>query len=145
MDAPAGTFLMYSAGAGETALDRLPGNDPDKEHSIYTRKLLALMRTPGLPLHDLAHQLRSEVHDLAATVSHVPAAGVLRWVDWQVLFGRRQCVEQLPSAKTVSSLPAVKTVQPPEQRAETSDLAFVSEYVRELGVNESTRARREGA
>jgi Caspase domain len=41
MDAPAGTFIMYSAGAGETALDRLPGNDPDKEHSIYTRKLLS--------------------------------------------------------------------------------------------------------
>ena len=71
MDAPAGTFIMYSAGAGETALDRLPGNDPDKSNSIYTRKLLPLMRTPGLPLHELARELRREVHNLAATVPHV--------------------------------------------------------------------------
>jgi hypothetical protein len=71
MDAPAGTFIIYSAGAGEVALDRLPGSDPDQTNSIYTRKLLPLMRTPGLPLHELARQLRLEVHNLAATVPHV--------------------------------------------------------------------------
>ena len=71
MDAPSGTFIMYSAGAGETALDRLPKDDPDKVNSIYTRKLLPLMKTPGLPLHDLARQLRREVHDVAVAVPHV--------------------------------------------------------------------------
>jgi hypothetical protein len=71
MDAPTGTFIMYSAGAGETALDRLPGDDPDKVNSIYTRKLLPLLKTPGLPLHELARQLRVEVYDLAAAVPHV--------------------------------------------------------------------------
>jgi hypothetical protein len=30
---------MYSAGVGETALNRLPGDDPDKRNSVYTRKL----------------------------------------------------------------------------------------------------------
>jgi hypothetical protein len=71
MDAPAGTFIMYSAGVGETALDRLPGNDPDKVNSIYTRKLVPLMKTPGIPLHELARQLRLEVNGLAASVPHV--------------------------------------------------------------------------
>src|SRR5262245_1459687 len=71
MDAPSGTFIMYSAGAGETALDRLPKSDPDGVNSIYTRRLLPLLKTPGLPLHELARQLRREVHDLAATVPHV--------------------------------------------------------------------------
>src|SRR5262249_47912491 len=70
-DAPSGTFIMYSAGVGETALDRLPGDDPDKVNSLYTRKLLPLVKTPGLPLHELARQLRLEVHDLAAAVPHV--------------------------------------------------------------------------
>jgi formylglycine-generating enzyme required for sulfatase activity len=70
MDAPAGTFIMYSAGVGETALDRLPGDDPDKVNSIYTRKLLPLMKTTGLPLHELARQLRLEVYGIAATVPH---------------------------------------------------------------------------
>jgi formylglycine-generating enzyme required for sulfatase activity len=71
MDAPTGTFIMYSAGAGQTALDRLPGDDPDKVNSLYTRKLLPLVKTPGLPLPELARQLRLQVHDLAAAVSHV--------------------------------------------------------------------------
>lgn len=70
MDAPEGTFIMYSAGASETALDRLPGNDPDKVNSVYTRRLLPLMKMPGLRLPDLAQRVRSEVHDLAASVGH---------------------------------------------------------------------------
>jgi formylglycine-generating enzyme required for sulfatase activity len=71
MDAPEGTFIMYSAGAGETALDRLPGNDPDKINSVYTRRLLPLMKTPGMTLPDLARQLRVEVRDLTASVPHM--------------------------------------------------------------------------
>jgi formylglycine-generating enzyme required for sulfatase activity len=49
----------------------LPKDDPDKVNSIYTRKLLPLLKTPGLPLHDLARQLRREVHDIAVAVPHV--------------------------------------------------------------------------
>lgn len=71
MDAPTGTFIMYSAGAGETALDRLPGNDRDRVNSVYTRNLLPLMSTPGLALPELARRLRLEVHALAATAPHV--------------------------------------------------------------------------
>lgn len=71
MEPPEGTFIMYSAGAGETALDRLPGNDPDKINSVYTRRLLPLLTTPGLALPELARQLRSEVRDLTAPVPHV--------------------------------------------------------------------------
>ncbi|MGO9486846.1 MAG: SUMF1/EgtB/PvdO family nonheme iron enzyme [Rhodomicrobium sp.] len=70
IDAPEGTFIMYSAGAGQTALDRLPQNDPDGVNSIYTRKLLPLMRKKGLQLRDLAAEVRGEVHALAATVPH---------------------------------------------------------------------------
>jgi hypothetical protein len=140
MDAPAGTFIMYSAGAGETALDRLPGNDPDKEHSVYTRKLLAMMRTPGLPLHELARQLRSEVHDLAATVPHVQQPAYYDGLIGEFCLAGCKASSSVPAPKTISSLPAVKPVEPPEQRVETSHLAFVSEYVRELGINERIRA-----
>jgi urea transport system substrate-binding protein len=67
---PKGTFIMYSAGAGESALDRLPGNDPDRENSIFTRKLVPLLGTKGLALHDMARQLRVDVIELASTVPH---------------------------------------------------------------------------
>ena len=67
---PKGTFIMYSAGAGESALDRLPGNDPDRENSIFTRRLVPLLSTKGLALHDMARQLRVDVIELASTVPH---------------------------------------------------------------------------
>jgi uncharacterized caspase-like protein len=70
MEAPTGTFIMYSAGTGETALDRLPKTDPDRNNSVYTRKLLPLLKMPGLSLSEVAQQVRSEVHALAATVPH---------------------------------------------------------------------------
>ena len=63
---------MYSAWAGQTALDSLPPpmTDPDLVNSIYTRKLLPLMRKRNLQLRDLAAQVRDEVHALAATAHH---------------------------------------------------------------------------
>ena len=72
VDAPVGTFIMYSAWAGQTALDSLPPpmTDPDPVNSIYTRKLLPLMRKNNLQLRDLAAQVRDEVHALAATAHH---------------------------------------------------------------------------
>ncbi len=69
MDAPSGTFIMYAAGAGQTALDRLPKNDPDP-NSVYTRKLIPLLKTKGLAIHELARDVRQQVHQLAATVPH---------------------------------------------------------------------------
>jgi hypothetical protein len=69
IDPPEGTFVMYSAGAGENALDRLPGPDPETT-SIFTRSLLPLLKTPGLKLQDVALQTREAVRKLAATVRH---------------------------------------------------------------------------
>jgi hypothetical protein len=70
MDAPEGTFIMYAAGAGETALDRLPNDDPDSVNSVYTRRLLPLLKKPGLGLPELARQLRLEVSEIASPVPH---------------------------------------------------------------------------
>jgi hypothetical protein len=70
MDAPEGTFIMYAAGAGQTALDRLPGRDPDSVNSVYTRKLIPLLGAAGLTLPELARQLRFEVHEVAANIGH---------------------------------------------------------------------------
>ena len=58
---------MFSAGAGQEALDRLSETDANL-NSVYTRKLLPLLQTPGLPIHIAARQLRDEVEELALTV-----------------------------------------------------------------------------
>lgn len=67
--APEGTFVMFSAGAGQLALDRLSDNDPN-ENSVFTRALLPRLKTPGLELRELVADLRVEVRDLARTRNH---------------------------------------------------------------------------
>jgi phosphate transport system substrate-binding protein len=69
MQAEAGEFILFSAGPGEEALDRL-GDDDHAETSVFTRVLLAHIETPGLSLQDLAKATQGEVRDLAAKVNH---------------------------------------------------------------------------
>lgn len=72
--APQGTFVIFSAGAGQLALDRLNEEDT-AENSVFTRALLPRLSEPGLELRALVSGLRREVRDLALTVQHsqVPA------------------------------------------------------------------------
>lgn len=69
VDPPEGVFVLYSAGAGESALDRLSDTDPDP-NSVFTRALLPRLGQPGLPLHQIAREVRGEVRDLALSVGH---------------------------------------------------------------------------
>ncbi|MEO1264440.1 MAG: caspase family protein [Pseudomonadota bacterium] len=69
MVAPEGTFIMYSAAAGERALDRLPGTDRNP-NSVYTRTLLPLISTPGLTIADIAKRARQQVFETARQVNH---------------------------------------------------------------------------
>jgi len=71
---PEGTFILYSAGFGQSALDRLSDSDPHP-NSVFTRSLLPMMQKPGLKLSDAAKQLRRNVMKMASTVSHkqIPA------------------------------------------------------------------------
>lgn len=68
---PEGTFIMYSAGAGETALDRLPYNDPNPVNSVYTRNLVPLLTKPGLSLTEMAVRVRRSVYALTQPVPHL--------------------------------------------------------------------------
>lgn len=69
LEAPEGAFIMFSAGTGQTALDRLSNDDPDP-NSVFTRALLPLLTEPGLPIHQIARRLRRDVQDLAQTVGY---------------------------------------------------------------------------
>lgn len=69
MEPPEGAFILYSAGAGQTALDRL-SDDDDNPNSVFTRALLPRLQEQGMSLHDLAKQVRRDVQQLASTVNH---------------------------------------------------------------------------
>ena len=64
-----GVFGLYSAGFGETALDRLGDDDPDP-NSVFTRVLVPALSRPGQSLLDIAYSVNEEVTRLAASVGH---------------------------------------------------------------------------
>jgi len=63
MSAPPGTFILFSAAAGQVALDRLQG-ETDPKHSVYVRELLPLLRQKELELKVLADRVRNSVYNL---------------------------------------------------------------------------------
>jgi uncharacterized protein len=64
-----GFFILFSAGFGQTAADRLGDNDPEPT-SVYTRTLLRKIMVEGKPITDLAREVREDVEALAATANH---------------------------------------------------------------------------
>jgi formylglycine-generating enzyme required for sulfatase activity len=59
-----GVFTIYSAGIGQTALDRLEPNDPSR-NSVFTRVFIDELTKPDLDLAGLAIEVREKVAALA--------------------------------------------------------------------------------
>jgi hypothetical protein len=59
-----GIFTLYSAGIGQTALDRLGGGDT-AHNSVFTRIFAEQLKRPDLHLGDLAVEVRERVAELA--------------------------------------------------------------------------------
>lgn len=72
--AATGQMVLFSAGAGQQALDSL-GNSDTSGHGVFTRVLLQEMVRPGVPVDRLLRHVREEVVKLARSVGHeqVPA------------------------------------------------------------------------
>jgi hypothetical protein len=69
MDTRQGMFVMFSAGAGQEALDRL-GDTDTHPNSVFTRLFIDLVKRPDLDLIDVAKELQIEVPRLARSVGH---------------------------------------------------------------------------
>jgi FKBP-type peptidyl-prolyl cis-trans isomerase len=64
-----GVFMLYSAGIGQTALDRLGDRDTSR-NSVFTRALVPALAKPGLDLSALAEEVREDVARMAGTIGH---------------------------------------------------------------------------
>lgn len=67
IDPPTGTFVMYSAGAHQKALDRLSDTDGNR-NSVYTRSLIPLLTQPGMSIQVIAKDVQVKVKALAESV-----------------------------------------------------------------------------
>nr|WP_319383277.1 caspase family protein [uncultured Roseibium sp.] len=64
--APHGTFVIFSAGSGEEALDRLPDDPPGEGLSVFTRTFVPLLSS-GLYLEDAIAVAQEETYKIAKT------------------------------------------------------------------------------
>ena len=69
-----GQMVIFSAGTGQQALDRLGPNDRNK-NSVFTRVLIKEMKIPGVSIDKLIRNVRTQVVSLAQSIGHeqVPA------------------------------------------------------------------------
>jgi hypothetical protein len=72
--AATGQMVVFSAGTGQQALDRLGNNDKSK-NGVFTRTFLKEMQKPGISIDRIVKNVRNEVAELAKTIGHeqVPA------------------------------------------------------------------------
>ena len=72
--AASGQMVIYSAGTGQQALDRL-GESDRNTNGVFTRVFLEEMKKPGVPIDRVLKKVRERVVELAKSVQHeqVPA------------------------------------------------------------------------
>src|SRR4051794_14049867 len=128
-----GIFTLYSAGLGQTALDRLGPDDPDP-NSVFTRALLPQLSKPGLDLTGLAIDVREDVTKLAASIGHAQSPAY-----YDQTRGGRIYLAGLPGPanKTRPGPAAPPTMDPAEQAwaaaQATTSIAVLEEFIRRYG------------
>ncbi len=134
VEPPSGTFVMFSAGAGETALDRLSDDDPNP-NSVYTRTLLPRLKAPGR-IGDIARDVRRDVRELASHVNHVQTPAFYDEVIGD--FCPAGCVVE---AKADATAPVKPQLPPPPDPAfeawnetkDTESVAVLAAYIAKYG------------
>lgn len=115
MTPPEGVFVIYSAGAKQTALDRLSDNDSDP-NSVFTRNFSRTLAEPGLNLVQIAKRTQSEVRDLARGIRHLQTPAYYDQIVGDVVLNAAaadpkpaQAVAPPPPPTQVAVLPPVTT------------------------------------
>lgn len=102
-----GQMIMYSAGAGQAALDNLGPKDSNP-NGVFTRVLIQEMRKPGIPAGALLKDVQSDVVELARTIGHeqVPAL-------YDQSLGKFYFRTGAPVAESGSAVPASPSIHVP--------------------------------
>ncbi len=70
-----GIMVVYSAGNGQKALDKL-GDDDKNPNGLFTREFLKVMETPGFKIQELVDEVRESVIAQAKSVGHTQTPAV---------------------------------------------------------------------
>lgn len=133
-----GVFILYSAGIGEVALDRLSDNDSNP-NSVFTRLLVPMIERPDTSLVTLAKNVRAEVKALAASVGHQQSPAYYDEIDGHLYLARLGSDTSLPEIHaSVAPTPSVT----PRQSAKFEGFIFSDSDGRLLSRDEVARLSR---
>ena len=117
---PEGVFVLYSAGVGQSALDRMSDNDPDP-NSVFTRVFLKEIHKKDNTLVAIAKSVQVAVRDLSQTVSHTQVPAYYDQIIGQLYIASvgsasAKVDQNLPAAgNTMSKQPAIANVPSQQQ------------------------------
>jgi formylglycine-generating enzyme required for sulfatase activity len=103
-DVPTGVFVLFSAGIGQTALDRLDAAD-GSPNSVFTRTLVPLLRQPGISHVAFAKRVQTEVRRLAASVRHQQQPAFYDQIDGEIVLKAPPAPSAPPSSGAVPAAP----------------------------------------
>jgi hypothetical protein len=99
---PNGVLSIYSAGAGQKALDTLGDGDPN---SVFTRVFVKELKKPGVGLREIAFRTQGEVAKLASANGYNQVPGVYSQIIGDDFYLTR------PSAPMLAAPPLTNTEQ----------------------------------
>jgi hypothetical protein len=107
---PNGFMVIFSAGAGQVALDRLGAHD-ENPHSLFTREVLPLFRTPGITISAAVRQAGRRVREKARSVGSEQAPAVYDQTDGDFCLQPVQPVHQTAPARAGEQLLTVHRIR----------------------------------
>jgi len=86
--AATGQMIVFSAGQGQQALDRLGDKDTSR-NGLFTRVFVQEMLKPGVPIDRVVKNVRNEVSALAKSIGHEQVPAIYDQVLGDFYFVRR--------------------------------------------------------
>lgn len=117
--APSGTLVVYSAGIGQQALDKLSDSD-NNPNGLFTREFLPVIATPGMRLDEGVRRLRSSVIAKAKSVGHDQNPAIYDQTDGDFYFING------PVTVNVQAAPSVAAAVPAGPSAAAVEMEFWS-------------------
>lgn len=134
--APSGTLVVYSAGIGQQALDKLSDSD-NNPNGLFTREFLPLIGTPNLRLDEAVRKLRSTVIAKAKGVGHDQNPAIYDQTDGDFYFINGPVTINVQAATPPAVAPAIAAPNSAAVELEfwssikaSSDKADFEEYLR---------------
>jgi hypothetical protein len=112
---PGGVFMIYSAGVGEIALDRLSDSDANP-NSVFTRSFLPLLENPDNSLIAVAKQTRAAVKQLANSIGQTQSPAYYDEIDGEIFLAKGSTSSSLPPPPPI--VPPVVPTTPPTVRSD---------------------------